>query len=51
MAKRTFYNLKIEIENKKIFKLSAGHKKVPSYAVELSKHPLDLVRLSLSAMS
>jgi hypothetical protein len=30
----------------KILKPQAGHKKVPSYAVESSKHPLNLVGLS-----
>jgi hypothetical protein len=42
-----FSNFKIEIEIFKILKLPAGYKKVPSYEIELSKHPLNLVRLSL----
>jgi hypothetical protein len=42
-----FKTFKIEIKNFKILKPTAGHKKVPSYAVELSKRPLHLVSLSL----
>jgi hypothetical protein len=46
-AKRTLLKFIIKIENFNILKPQAGPKKVPSYAVESSKHPLILMRLSL----
>jgi hypothetical protein len=42
-AKHTFLKFKIKIKNFLIWKLQAGPKKVPSYALESSKHPLNLV--------
>jgi hypothetical protein len=45
--KKQFKNFELEIEIFKTNKPQAGLQKVPSYAVESSNHPLNLVRLSL----
>jgi hypothetical protein len=47
-SKTTIFKMfKIEIEIFKTFKPQQDKKKAPSYAIESSKHPLNLVRLSL----